>query len=220
MTRVSKGDFARDPEYPAYVATVDAAGNQTQTLTDTQLRATPVPVSVTAAPPRTYFSAAYGVTPPATATDLFGLVGSASKTVTIVNAGLRLHSTAAAAQLVTFVKRSAANTGGTPGAVSAGSADSADPAASASVVQYAAVPSALGAASMTVLSTVLTTTTLINNGTSLMMAGAGFAGPSGSLDASKNITLRGTSEGFYLGHGGGAIAAGASYDYFVEWTES
>lgn len=95
----------------------------------------------------TYSSAFFGLVPPASATDIICIAGSASKTVKLQ--GIRLSGSGTAISIpVTLVKRASVNTGGTPAATTANPGvvtqiarrDSGNAAATATLISYTANP--------------------------------------------------------------------------------
>jgi hypothetical protein len=95
----------------------------------------------------TYSASSAAFTPAASATDVFTITGSASKTVRIRSIWLSGTQTTALQFLVLLIKRSTANTTGTSAAVTAVPHDTnSGVAASATVLQYTANPGGLGAA--------------------------------------------------------------------------
>ncbi len=87
-----------------------------------------------------YSSAIFGLVPPASATDIFEIKGSGTKTVKIVRIRVSCVATAAAVLDIGLVKRSTANTSGTSTAPTIVPVDSADAAATAAVKAYTANP--------------------------------------------------------------------------------
>jgi hypothetical protein len=77
----------------------------------------------------------------ATPTDLFGICGAANKTVVVAAAYLNMQSTAAALQNISWIKRSTADTSGTPTTLAAIPHDTHDGITASAVVKtYAAAP--------------------------------------------------------------------------------
>lgn len=104
---------------------------------------TTTPVASAAARPTTIYAAASTpFTPGATPQDVFTITGSASKTVTVLSAGIATVQTTAGVNHWQLVKRSAANTGGTSVVVAAVPIDDSFAAATATVRQYTANPTA------------------------------------------------------------------------------
>lgn len=85
------------------------------------------------------------VTPAATATDIFTISGSATKTIRINYIQITADATAASVIDFYIYKRAAANTGGTATHPAIGKNDSLDADPTAVVTLYSANPSALGA---------------------------------------------------------------------------
>lgn len=95
----------------------------------------------------TYSSAFFGLVPPASATDIICIAGSATKTVRLQ--GIRLSGSGTAISIpVTIVKRASVDTGGTPAATTANPGvvtqimkrDSGNAAATATLISYTANP--------------------------------------------------------------------------------
>ena len=102
--------------------------------------------SVAAPQVASYSAAALSVTMALTATDVFCISGSATKTVAIKAMQLTAIATAATTTDLLITKRSALNTGGTSVADTAVPMDSNNAAATATVYHYTANPAALGTA--------------------------------------------------------------------------
>ena len=160
---------------------------------------------------KTYSASVVGFTPAATATDFFAITGSATKTVRVTHLQISGVATSGVAVDVVVLKRSTANTGGTPSAVTAVPNDSANGAATASVVTYGANP---------------TTGTLVGN---VRSAKVGI-GTSTSVNITEQpwqfgifngqaIVLRGVNEVLAMNWNGAAVGAGMSLDIDIEWTE-
>lgn len=86
------------------------------------------------------YSASAAVVLAASATDVFTITGSASKTIRVNRIAVTGKATAASVFAVDLSKRSTANTGGTSSAATAVPHDSASAAASATVLSYSANP--------------------------------------------------------------------------------
>lgn len=81
-------------------------------------------------------------TPGATPQDVFTLTGSATRNVSIIGAGISTQQTTAGVNAWNLLRRSTANSGGTSAAVAAVANDRTLPAATATVLQYTANPTA------------------------------------------------------------------------------
>jgi hypothetical protein len=122
------------------------------------------------------------------------------------------RATAANQLDVQLVKRSSADSGGTPTALTAVSHDSNDGAATAAVSSFAAAPTAgtlLGAVRAQQIN--------------LSAAGSGGAAVPVEFDFGtvndKAIVLNSASEALYLNLNGAALPAGTVLNVFVEWSE-
>lgn len=155
------------------------------------------------------YSASNSFTLAASATDIFAITGSASKTVRINRVQISGNATSAVNIPVTLVKRSTANTGGTTGAPSVVPHDSTNAAATATVVNYTANP---------------TTGTPVGNLRSQLcnfVPGTGSATSMIQEFGTRNdqaVVLRGTSQVLAINLGGATVTGGGvSID--IEWTE-
>ena len=93
----------------------------------------------------TYSAAFAAVTPAASATDIFTITGSATKTIRVLRVGFSCTAGTAANFTASLIKRSSVDTGGTSTAITPTLHDTTyDPAATATVAYYTANPSALG----------------------------------------------------------------------------
>jgi hypothetical protein len=160
----------------------------------------------------TYRASVTALASAASATDIFTLTGSASKTIRVTRLEISGQQTTAAAAQVVVLVRSTADTGGTHSAPTIVPFDSNSPAASATVLSYTANP---------------TVGNLVGN----LFAGYVFlAAPAtatvGSdkviLDygnrPSQAIVLRGTSQVLAVNLNGATVTGGA-FDINIEWTE-
>lgn len=152
----------------------------------------------------------------ATPTDMMVLKGSASKVVRVSAFIMLIQSTVATLVSVDFVKRTAANTGGTASQPTINKLDSNDAAATAVLDLYSVIPASLGAGATLYRQTALTAV-LTSAPTSFNVAN----GVSGSgITLIKPVTLRGVAESFAFNLGGAALPAGFTANYQVLWTES
>jgi hypothetical protein len=160
----------------------------------------------------TYSAATVAYAPYATPQDIVGIVGSASKRVRVLRFAVSGRATAANQLDVQLVKRSTADTGGTPSVLAAVSHDSNDLAATAAVTSYGAAPTGgtlLGAIRAQQIN--------------LSAAGSGGAAVPVEFDFGtvndKSIVLNAAAEGLYLNLNGAAMPAGTVLNVFVEWSE-
>jgi hypothetical protein len=164
----------------------------------------------------TYSASAPSIASAATATDVFTIYGSATKTIRIMRIAISGSQTTQSIEDVRLIKRSAVNTGGTSALQTAVSHDSTDAAATATVRSYTANPTGLGAAVGTTASY-------------RMMIPAVAPGSSGAttsppydlflaLKPDKAITLRGAGEGVAVNFNGVTVTGG-NFSYVVEWVE-
>jgi hypothetical protein len=94
----------------------------------------------------TYMAASSAFDPGATPQDVFTITGNATTNVYVLKMGISSVQTTAGISNWFVTKRSAANTGGTSAAVTAVPVASGEPAAAATVLQYTAVATGVGAA--------------------------------------------------------------------------
>lgn len=161
------------------------------------------------------FRANYGygaaqITPAATPTDIVTLYGAANVVARVKKIIVSGIATTAGSMDVSIVKRTAANTAGTSAAKTPGKYDSADGAPAATLSEYSANPTALGAG-----------VTLLNK-----ILNLGLAGAAGTVefDFSKNndkpLLLRGAAQGVAINLNGQAVPAGGKVSYTIEWEEA
>ena len=158
----------------------------------------------------TYSNGVVAFTPVATATDFWALIGSASKTIRLLNLVITGMATAAASVDIQLLKRSTANTGSTPVDPAIVPHDSNDTAASAIVRTYTASNPTLG------------TSLGVVRGQRLNLGAAGAAGKiewSFATRNGKGLVLRGVAQSACLNWGGVAVPAGTVLSIEVEWTE-
>jgi hypothetical protein len=156
----------------------------------------------------TYRYAVSDITPVATATDVLVLSGSSSKRVVRVHK-IHVSGSAGAHSLyeLELIKRTAANTGGTATNPTPAKMDSSSPAATATLSLYSANPSALGAG-VAASSRILWLTN--HTSPSAPVAVESFNAP---------VILRGPLESLAINFRGGAVPAGASLHFEIEWSE-
>ncbi len=162
----------------------------------------------------TYSSAVIDYAAYATPTDMFVLVGSATKLVRVLRVAVSGVATAGIIEDLQLIKRTAADTTGTASQPAIAQHDSNDAAASAVVNLYSVIPGGLGAG-------VNVRAGKLNLGT---------AGSSGAIAApalvwdfttrnGKGLVLRGIAQCLALNWNGAAVPAGLSLNIDVEWSE-
>lgn len=158
----------------------------------------------------TYSASAVAVVPAAAATDVFTIIGSASKTVRIRRISASVTTTAGSglALTVQLIKRSTANTGGTSTTPTVVPYDSTNAAATAVVRNYTANPT-LGTAVGTVVSRRARAAT---TGTEVPEAVWIFGGDT------QPIVLNGVAQQLSINFNGATITAPVAC-FTVEWTE-
>src|SRR5271166_514249 len=146
----------------------------------------------------------------ASPTDWVVIGGSATKTVRVTNITVCGTATAASTIDVVLIKRSSADTGGTPVSATAVPLDSNDAAATGTVVYYTANPTGLGTAVGNV------------DAVKLNLGASGAAG-CGSVDFgtrnSQAVVLRGVAQQLAINLNGATVPSGASISYRCETTE-
>lgn len=176
---------------------------------------TPLP---TATPPKvltTYMAASAPFTPGATPQDVFTITGSATKAVTIVRAGISTTQTTAGVNTWHLLRRSTANSAGTSAAVTAVPTDDDFAAATATVLQYTANPTAgilVGRVWTGRLSSPLVTTAGAGNPIIEVPTSDGRSG-------GQPLVLTGTGDVLAWNFNGVALPAGLSVTAYVWWTE-
>jgi hypothetical protein len=159
----------------------------------------------------TYSAAIVGMTPAASATDLFTIAGVAGKVVRVTRINCTGTSTALGSSLLQIVKRSALDTGGTATNPAAIKHDSADAAASAVVAAYTANPT-LGTAVGVIR------VGFVGTGTATGL-GSPFTAEFGAIN-DKQVILRSAAEQLAVNANAASLATGAAVSCTVEWTES
>lgn len=172
------------------------------------LNAVAIPVRNIPFEPATYSAAASGFTIAATATDIFNITGSVSKTIRVLR--MRLTGTTTSGSPITvssvLVKRSTANTGGTRVSATVVPNDSSFPSGTASVGHYTANP---------------TVGTSVGNISSYRITFNQTGITSGSVlwdFSNQPITLRGTSEQLCLNFSSTSVT-GSRLSISIEWQE-
>lgn len=156
----------------------------------------------------TYHYVTAEITPVATATDVLTLSGSPSKrAVRIHRVSVQGAATADAAYRVNFIKRTAANTGGTSSNPTPAKADSNDQAATATLALYTANPTGLG-------SGVAMDSKLV-----WLPAAATPAAAPAIVTFDGPLVLHGATELLAVNFGGAAVPSGTLLTICVEWSE-
>ena len=158
----------------------------------------------------TYSAVVSNFTPTTAATDIAQLVGSASKTITIVMVRLNSSATTAAFVDMYLYKRTAVNTGGTQAAITIAKHDSQDPAPTAAMYSYSANPSALGTGAVVRSEHVSASSAAAGN----LVTVWDFTNR-----AAKAIKLQGVAESLCINFNGATPAAGTNIHMTIEWTE-
>lgn len=169
----------------------------------------------------TYLVAGTGFVSYATPTDMFSISGSDTKTVRIINVTLAIQSTAIASATWFWIKRTTADTGGSPTTPTPIAIDSTDGAATAVVKLFTAAPSALGTSAGNLLVQTIATAALTGTATIMIpmnYLNGGFLTNCQSFN--KPLTLHGSAESFCLNFNGAALPAGFTGQYLISWTES
>ena len=174
--------------------------------------ALPVINTNTSATATTYTASAANITAAATATDIFTITGSATKTISIKKIAINGLQTTGGQISVIMLKRSTANTVGTFTAQTAVPNDSANIAASGTVLAYTANP------------TVGTLTGNIHSDRVFLPGAATAADAQGLFYAfgdigQQAIVLRGVNQVFAINLAGATITGG-SINANIEWQEA
>lgn len=171
-------------------------------------------------PKATYSAAKVGLVPGSSATDIFTITGSTTKTIRVTRIELAATTTSAtpAALDILLLKRSTANTGGTStGSPTAVPHDSNNAAASATVLAYTAPPTTGNLVG-----------TAIRNQKYLMALATSTATDFPQIDhlmwdfgdrPAQAIVLRGTGDVLAINLNAATPTATASFDIAIEWTE-
>lgn len=189
-----------DGKLPALITT-------TPSLSASAITVRPIPYE-----PTSYSAVASAFTPAATATDVFTLTGSGTKTINVHRIEVSGTTTSGSAIKITLglIRRSAANTGGTTSAITVAKHDSTNAAATASAVFYTANAASLGASAGTIRS----------NTTSFQASGVSDTNLNWDFndDGGQPIVLRGTSEVLAINFNSTTVTGGV-ISISVEWSE-
>lgn len=143
-------------------------------------------------------------------TDIFTIIGSATKVIRITSVHLTATRTTSGTTTIQLIKRSQPNSGGTSSATTTVPYDSTSPSATAVVLSYTANPT-LGTA-VGAVDSIKKHISSTNNPLDETIWEFGSR-------PTKAIILRGVSESLSINLGGSAIAGG-NFDMTIEWTEN
>ena len=202
------------PNLPLTIDVSKTAANATNLVMTCACWGAGIVNGTTALVPATYSAtSAIAFTAAATPTDIFTIYGSATRTIKILRIGFSATQTTAATANIVLIKRSAANTGGTIATATSVPHDAADPTATATIVNYTANATALGAAVGTV------------KALRAYIPAPATATPQtfyeiifGGNNNEKPIILRGTSQGLAINLNSTTIT-GNLFTCWVEYTE-
>jgi hypothetical protein len=169
----------------------------------------------------TYSAPFSGYAAYATPTDLFSILGSATKTIAIINFAICIQSTAAALQTLDIIRRSTASTGGTETVLTPTLYDTDQDAATAVAKTWTTAPGALGA-SAGIVKTVLGSSSTLTTGPTVIginYTNHNAPSPLSADDLRRPIILRGVAESLNFNYRGAALTAGFLASGFVEWIE-
>lgn len=159
----------------------------------------------------TYSAGAASYTGYASPTDFFSIKGSATKTISIINIRLSGYATANNNIPVALLKRSTADTGGTPTTLTNVPLDSIFPTATATIVTYAAAP---------------TVGTLVGALCACQVELPSTSGVGGTImewnfnrNGASPLVLRGANEMVALNAYGVSFPAGTNLNITVTWIE-
>lgn len=159
---------------------------------------------------KTYSASITNLTPAATATDVFTLVGAGGVKVRLLHVEIWSSATLSSTNALQLIKRSVLDTNGTHASVAATPHDSGDAAASATVNSYTANPTALGAQVGSPLRTAK----------AMFPAAGTFAMPIvwNLEDDAKDWTLESATENIAINMNS-TTPGGASLNISITWTE-
>jgi hypothetical protein len=163
--------------------------------------------------PSTYSAAVNGLALAATATDIFAITGSATKTIRIIKLAITGIQTTAGQVAVLLLKRSTANSGGTFTAPTMVSYDTLNATATAGVSAYTANPTTVG----TLVGAVYAARLFIP-GAATASDAQGISLAFGDV-AEQNMTLRGAAQSLALSLNGVTVVGGSA-NISIDWTES
>lgn len=209
----SSSTAINDGTTPTLKATIDSHGSSHVVLYDSagnEIVAADVVQVNTEGQKTTYSATMVGVAAAASATDIFTITGSGSKTVRVLKIGVSGVATAVGTQTVALIKRSTADTSGTSAAVTAVPHDSSNGAATATVLSYTANPT-VG----TVIGTLRAAAIPFGAAAAV---GGGEKEWMFADDNDQAVVLRGTAQVLALNLNA-TILTGAVVTAWIEWTE-
>jgi hypothetical protein len=162
----------------------------------------------------TYSASVVGYTPGSAATDVLTIAGAAGKVVRVTRVGVSGFSTSGAVIAVCLIKRSAADTSGTPNAMTAVPHNKTSPAAVATVNNWTSTPPSVGTAVGTI------------RASRLGISAAAATTPGDRIEwtfenrPGKAIELFGTADVLAINLNGATLAGGELLDMDIEWTEA
>ena len=159
----------------------------------------------------TYSANIRNFTPAATPTDVISITGAANRTIKVLKVVLSATQTTAGINEWLLIKRSTANTGGTPTTATAVPFDSQNPTATATVVNYTANPTT-GTAVGTVDAQKAPAQAATGTTPALLEFNLSH------LDGSP-VVLRGAGDVLALNFNGAAVPAGFAMDCTIYWVE-
>lgn len=158
----------------------------------------------------TYSAAIANVAMATSPTDVFTLIGSASKLVRVLRVGFSALQTTAAGRDVLLIKRSTANSGGTSTTPTVVSYDSTQISGTAVARSYTANPASLGTAVGTIFARKTLVGALTGAADSLIIEFGNNCG--------KHVILRGVAETLAINLNS-VSSSGGVFSIFIEWTE-
>jgi hypothetical protein len=170
----------------------------------------PIRMELTPGSKATYAAAIANNAAYATPTDVFMLVGSATKLVKVTRVYICSAATSAGSYITHFIKRTAANTAGTKSTITTAQLDSADGAGTAVASNYTVVPTGLGAG-VDVYAFRMIQSTLTGSPVLYIFDFSSYGG--------EPVVLHGVAECFSVNFGGVALPSGSVFDFSIFWTE-
>ena len=187
---------------------INASGEASVLISPNQ---TPVPVRITSGTISTY-GAATSFSYAANGTDIFTISGSNTKTIKIKHISIDGTQNATATRVISLIKRSTANTGGTSTIITNVPFDSLNAPATAVVRFYSVNPTTLG----TSVGTFHNEKVVIGAATAAVEDALVFS--TTDVTIMQDITLRGANE-FLCVNMGGVTSTGNSMNIDITWTE-
>jgi hypothetical protein len=158
----------------------------------------------------TYSSAVLGLIPGMLATDIFTIIGSATKTIRVLKIRVTETETTTNTFNIILLKRSTANSGGTSSALVRIAHDSNNPISSASVLTYTVNPLTLGTLVGNIRTSKMFGPATGTNGQEIIWQFGDLPG--------QTLVLRGITESFSINLNG-VVQTGQNFNIDIEWTE-